>query len=320
METNLDTKAPPLDQRLSLFARARSRARGPGARPSFKKPRNYLLKKKYRKTNLLELLSYDETQLSQYLEKVRWGGLGVGLQACPKCGVIDQNYRCPSINGWKCKTCKKQFSVLSGTRLHGMKMTLRTFVSVAFHFVEAKDGISSRELSGLHGLDHQTCHVLTLKIREALRETLGGEEPLTGYVQADAAYFIKYVRPSNIGTGAALAAKAVQKNAGLDAKGHVSRTVSESMHALVVFVQSGPQGTRRYRIAMIKTETAIDLLTLGQRFCANMARIATSPASSPSISRSTTVESSRPRMASTPTSPRVCSHAFERPSMAHGTG
>lgn len=36
---------------------------------------------------------------------------------------------------------------------------------------------------------------------------MSAEPPLMGYVHVDAAYFIKYVRPSNAGLGAAMAAK-----------------------------------------------------------------------------------------------------------------
>ena len=251
------------------------RSLGPDVRPDSKKKRNYLLTPAYRTTSLLEILGYTETQLAAYLEHIRWGGLGLGVQACPKCGSIDRHYRCASINGWKCKGCAKQFSVLSGTRVHGMKMSLKTFMSFAMHFMEAKDSMSSRELSGLHDLDYQTAHVLTLKVREAIRETMGSEGPLTGYVQADAAYFMKYVRPGNVGTGAALAAKEIQKNAGLDEDGKLPAKVNESMHALVVFVQAGQQCHRRYRIAMIKTENQVDLLTLGQQFCAKEAILVT---------------------------------------------
>lgn len=251
------------------------RALGPDVRPDSKRKRNYLLTPAYRTTSLLEVLGYTETQLAAYLEHIRWGGLGLGVQACPKCGSIERHYRCASINGWKCKSCAKQFSVLSGTRVHGMKMSLKTFMSFAMHFMEAKDSMSSRELSGLHDLDYQTAHVLTLKIREAIRETMGSEGSLTGYVQADAAYFMKYVRPGNVGTGAALAAKEVQKNAGLDEDGKLTAKVNESMHALVVFVQAGQQGHRRYRIAMIKTENQVDLLTLGQQFCTKEAILIT---------------------------------------------
>lgn len=243
------------------------RNRGPNVSASKKKKRNYLLQPAYRQISLPEIYESSEQELNAFLERIRWNGLGAGVQACPKCGSIDTHYRCPSIGGWKCKGCTKQFTVLSGTRLHGMKMPVKVFLSIAMLFMEAKDGKSSRELGGDHGLDHQTVHVLTLKIREALRETLSAEEPLRGYIQADAAYFMKYVRPGNVGTGAALAAKAVQKNAGLSEEDKPSPVVNASMHALVVFVQAGPQGKRRYRMGLVKTENQVDLLTLSQQFC-----------------------------------------------------
>lgn len=276
---------PATDQKSSKpsFGTKPSHYRGSDARPSGKRKRNYLLKPEYRTFALPDINSMSDLALESYLERIRWGRFGEGLQACPKCGCLDSHYHSPSIGGWKCKGCAKQFTVFSGTRLHAMKdfnkknvrvSKARSLMSMAFHFIEAKDGISSRELSGLHNYNHQTVHVLTLKIRETLRETMSAEPPLKGYVQADAAYFIKYVRPSNAGLGAAMAAKAEQKNAGMDPiddkngtpKKQSSR-VNPNMHALVVFVQAGQHTQRRYRVAMIKTENQVDLLTLGIKFC-----------------------------------------------------
>jgi len=249
--------------------------RGPDARPDRRPARNYLLKPQYRQISLVDLQRFSEHDAAGLLARLRWSTLGEGVQACPKCGSIGQHYRCASINGWKCRDCTKQFSVLSGTRLHSMKKPLKTFLSMALHFVEAKDSMSARELSGLHDLDHQTAHVITLKIREAIHETMEAEPPLQGYVQADAAYFIKYVRPGNVGNGAAMAAKKDQKNSGLDEDAKAPATVSPNMHALVVFVQAAQQGRRRYRVAMVKTENQVDLLTLGQRFCTKDAILVT---------------------------------------------
>jgi transposase-like protein len=240
---------------------------GPDARPEKKSKRSYLLKRDYRSFSLESLNRLTDQELTAYFERLRWGPRGHVTPICSKCGSINSHYRCPSIGGWKCKDCGKQFSVFSGTRVHGMKMSARKLLSIAFHFVEAKDGISSRELSGQHDLDHQTTHVLTLKIREALRETMTAEPPLNGYIQADAAYFIKYIRPSNQGLGPAMAAKREQRSAGLEENQKPSARVNPDMHALAVFVQMGPQKRRRYRVAMIKTETQVDILTLAQTFC-----------------------------------------------------
>lgn len=252
---------------------------GPDVRPDKKWKKSYLVKPEYRTMSLLGMLGCTDQELTTYLEHVRWPSLALPAKdfACPKCGTINSHYRCPSVGGWKCKDCGKQFTVFSGTRVHGMKdnhdehgkavAKARLLMSIVIHFVEAKDSMSSRELSGLHNLHIQTAHVLTLKIRESLRETMSAEGLLTGYVMADAAYFIKYVRPGNVGLGAAMSAKKDQKNAGLDENGKSSAKVSKHMHALAVFVQAGPHMTRRYRMAMIKTETQVDMLTLGQKFC-----------------------------------------------------
>ncbi len=243
-----------------------SRDGGDGKKP--KRKRNYLLRNGYRQIDLKVINSYSEEQALLRLQQVRWGHLGDGQQCCPKCGAVDAHYVCPSISGFKCRACKRQFTVFSGTRLHSSKMSAKEVLSIALHFVEAKDGMSSRELSALHGRDYQTLHVMTLKIREAIRQTMADEPKLQGKVQADAAYFIKYVRPGNVGTRAALSAKRDQKNAGLDEDAKAKGTVSPNMCALVVFVQEAEgQARRRYRIALIKTESQIEILPIAQDFC-----------------------------------------------------
>lgn len=62
--------------------------------------------------------------------------------------------------------------LFSGSRFHNTRLTAVKFLSIRFHFVEAKDSISSRELSGLHKLAWQSLNVMTLKIREAIRNTM----------------------------------------------------------------------------------------------------------------------------------------------------
>lgn len=253
-------------------------SRGPDAVRARPKPkRNYLLRPDYRETSLHQVFARSESKTIAWLAQIRWGVHGKDRQVCPTCGTIDKHYWCKSVARWKCrsKLCGKQFSVFSGTRMHSTKLSAKEFVSLMLHFVEAKDSQSAREQSGLHGRDHQTVHVALLKVRDALRESLMAEPPLEGYIQADAAYFIKYVRPGNVGTGASLAARASRKNAGLDENAKETKTTSANMHALVVFVQAGPQGMRRYKVAVIKTENQVDLLKLGQRYCAQSACLIT---------------------------------------------
>jgi len=233
--------------------------------------KSYLAKPAYRKLDLVSTITAGEDAAIKLIAQVRWGESWKDTQTCPKCGTIASHYKYKSYWRWTCResACARQFTVFSGTRLHGTKIPAHKLLSIFHHFVEAKDSMSAREMAGLHNLEHQTMHVLLLKIREALADSMRAEPPLTGFIQADAAYFIKYVRPGNVGTGASDAAKQDQKNAGVNENGKVAkkRTVGPNMHALVVFVQMGLQGERRYKVAKIKTETQVDMRALGPLYC-----------------------------------------------------
>lgn len=231
--------------------------------------KSYLLGKDYQKADLLHYIALGERGALEFFAKARWGDNWQNEQTCPSCGWVGPHYRYESEWRWKCRepACWSQFTVFAGTRLHATKIAPHRLLSILAHLVEAKDSISAREIAGLHRLNYQTAHVLLMKIREAICETMLAEPPLSGVIQADAAYFIKYVRPGNIGTGPAFSAKDDRKNAGLDERGRVKRTVSKSMHALVVFAQCGPQGARRYKVAKVKTETQVDLQHLAAQYC-----------------------------------------------------
>ena len=254
------------------------RRRGPNAgKAPPQETTNYLLKASYRTTSVKQLLTLSDDEARAFLERIRWGHLGENKQVCPKCGSIDSHFWCKTPQRWKCraKMCGHQFTVLQGTRLHGSKKSYQDLLALLFEFVEGKDSISALQLSGKHDLAYHTAYVLVMKVREAIADSMKAEPKLTGYIQADAAYFMKYVRPSNVGTGAALSAKRDQKNAGLDSDGKTKNTVSPKMHALVVFVQTGPAGKRRYKVAVVKTENQVDLLTLGKEYCDRSALLTT---------------------------------------------
>ncbi len=182
---DLDSLMPsdgPLALTAAAVASSVSVTRGPNALWQPPKGRNYLLRAGYRKLDLLKMIGKGEDGVRDYLATIRWGEHGANKQVCPACGSIDTHYWCGSVARWKCreKACGKQFTVFSGTRFHNQKMSAVAFLSLLHHFIEAKDSISARELSGLHDLNHQTAHVFTLKLREAIRETMMAEPMLDG--------------------------------------------------------------------------------------------------------------------------------------------
>src|SRR6185437_17166104 len=106
--------------------------------------------------SVLELADKLRTEADAYkfLEDMRWNGQPV----CPHCGGAEPYFLTPK-NGetrattrgtqserrvWKCRACRKQFSVLTGTIFHGTKIPVRTWVFVIFDMCSAKNGISAR--------------------------------------------------------------------------------------------------------------------------------------------------------------------------------
>lgn len=260
---------------------------GPDAEWLTPQERSFLESPDYRTISHQQIRDWSDEALLDFLADARWGLARDGKQACPECGSLDQHYKVTKTGGWKCraKECQKFFTIFSGTCLHGVQSKPRDVLEMLYRFVEAKDSVSASEIGRGYEKSAQGTRVLLMKVREAIRVWMQAEPKLTGYIQADGAYFAKYVRPGNIGTGPALAMKAQQMKAGTtepststkrkkksdeDEDGDESKAkpvVSEKVHALIVFVQQAPAGQRRYKVAVTKTEEQVRLLELAGQFC-----------------------------------------------------
>ena len=53
---------------------------------------------------------------------------------------------------WKCRDCRKQFSVLTGTMMHATKVPIRTWILVIFEMMADKNGMSAREVERKYGV------------------------------------------------------------------------------------------------------------------------------------------------------------------------
>jgi transposase-like protein len=132
-----------------------------------------------------------------YLETMRWPDNPV----CPHCGVIGEHYYLKPSNGysrtttrgvqserrvWKCKDCRKQFSVTTGTVFHGSKVSLRIWLFVFFEMCANKNGIAAREIARKYGVAPKTAWFMTQRIREAMMNDSTGK--LSGNVVMDETY------------------------------------------------------------------------------------------------------------------------------------
>lgn len=139
----------------------------------------------------------DEADAYLFLEEMRWNG----KPACAHCGAAEPYFLNPA-NGktrstrtgsesqrrvWKCRECRKQFSVLTGTIFHGTKIPVRTWVLVVFEMASSKNGVAAREVERKYGLTPKSAWFMMHRIREAMkREPMAGL--LTGRVVADETY------------------------------------------------------------------------------------------------------------------------------------
>ncbi len=121
---------------------------------------------------------------------------------CPHCGCLTV-YACRRPNGaprWRCKACRKDFSVTSGTLFAFHKMPLRAYLMAVAIFANEVKGKSMLALSRDLGVQYKTAFVLAHKIREAMasevRHTAVGGQGKRAEV--DGGYFGGYVKPANL--------------------------------------------------------------------------------------------------------------------------
>lgn len=148
------------------------------------------------KTTLMTIARTVKTEANAYayMESLRWPDGPV----CPHCASRESHYFLTPKAGtrktrtgkpterrvWKCKTCRKQFSVITGTVFHGTKVPLHTWLMVVFEMCSNKNGIAAREIERKYGVAPKTAWFMTHRLREAMKN-LAPEKLLTGTVVAD---------------------------------------------------------------------------------------------------------------------------------------
>jgi len=183
-----------------------------------------------------------EADAYKYLEDLRWGE----RPFCPHCGSVRKPYFLNPENGtsrkttrgpqsqrrvWKCADCRKQFSVLTGTLLHGTKIEIRKWVLVMFEMASNRNGMSAREIQRKYDVTAESAWFMAHRIREAMqRDPIAGL--FTGRVVADETWYGG--KPSN--------------RHGHDPKQHVQGGNWQSEKATIMSLVSRETGEVRSRV------------------------------------------------------------------------
>lgn len=142
-------------------------------------------------SNLSQLAKHfsDENAARELLEQWRWKG----HPACPHCGGADPTKLTPKAGSstrkgvWKCKACRKQFTVTVGTIFEASHIPISKWL-LAIHLLNAsKKGMSAHQIHRMLGVSYKTAWFMLHRLRAAM-----AQEPmvskLKGIVEVDETY------------------------------------------------------------------------------------------------------------------------------------
>jgi len=130
----------------------------------------------------------DEESARLHFEAGRWGAHGVFCPHCGSYGVAEVKNHKPM--PYRCKDCRKHFSVRTGTILEQTRLPLRKWLMAIYMMTTARKGIPSTQMAKELGITQKSAWFLAQRIREAwLTKDNGdapaGSEPLTGELEVD---------------------------------------------------------------------------------------------------------------------------------------
>ena len=90
----------------------------------------------------------------------------------------------PGRSLFKCKTCRRQFTVTKGTIFEDSHIPLRTWIMVMYRACSSKRGVSAHQIHREFGIAYESAWFMLHRIRWAMTEK--SVTPLTGTIEANA--------------------------------------------------------------------------------------------------------------------------------------
>ena len=132
----------------------------------------------------------NEEAARSWFESVRWSDAVCGQDSedrpCPRCGDCNTH---PTKTGkpmpYRCRGCKKYFSVLTGTTMERSHIPLRKWAYGIYFWMTSLKGISSMKLARELDITQKSAWFMAHRLREAVS---GNGWLLSGPVEADETY------------------------------------------------------------------------------------------------------------------------------------
>jgi len=129
---------------------------------------------------LIEAIRYfsDQDVCVQFVAQLRWPDGPV----CPSCGGTEHSYL-KTRRVWKCKACKRQFSVKVGSVFEDSAIPLDKWLAAMWMIANSKNGVSSHEMARSLGITQKSGWFLLHRVRLAMQT--GTFEKLDGEIEVD---------------------------------------------------------------------------------------------------------------------------------------
>lgn len=134
-------------------------------------------------TSLIEAIVYfsDLDTATEFVAKLRWPDGPV----CERCGSVEYSYL-STRRLWKCKACKRQYSVKVGTIFEDSALPLSKWLPAVWLLANSKNGVSSAELARSLGVTQKSAWFMLHRIRLAMKA--GTLNKITGTAEVDETY------------------------------------------------------------------------------------------------------------------------------------
>lgn len=145
---------------------------------------------RYRDLTVAQVARLTEDECYQLFLKTRWPETD-GEAVCSTCGTgawtLGDHSRAGDPRQYRCTSCRKKFTVTSGTLLHSRKLPFSTIIMAVKLFTMAAKGIPNLLLGNESDMSVKSAFVLAHKMRESqIKAQLGRK--LEGIVEIDGSY------------------------------------------------------------------------------------------------------------------------------------